>query len=114
MAHRALSDAPIFLSPTLVGAALAGAAFIVGAAPTVSDRDAGELTTAAFRLDVAHPTGFPLDMVALRLAELLPVGDVAFRANLAVGALTALACGLITHLAWTFCAAIPPDRKSVV
>ncbi len=93
--------------PGLVGGALAAVALALGAAPSVTDRDAGELASAAFLLDVPHPTGFPLDMAALRLAELAPVGDVAFRANLAVGALTALACGLVTRVAWALCASVP-------
>ena len=40
----------------------------------VSTADAGELGGAAWTLGVAHPTGFPLDMLAL-----LPLGSLAFR-----------------------------------
>lgn len=85
-------------SPPLVAGVLAGVALALGAAPTVTDRDAGELATAAFRLDVAHPTGFPLDLTLLRLAALLPVGDVALRMNLAVAALGAVSCGVVAAL----------------
>ncbi len=75
------------------GALPAALCFASGAAPSITHRDAGELTAAAFLLDVAHPTGFAADLLAVRLAMLVPVGDLAFRANLAVGALMALACG---------------------
>ncbi|MBK6530435.1 MAG: DUF2723 domain-containing protein [Deltaproteobacteria bacterium] len=73
--------------------------FTLHAAPSVAYRDAGELTAASFLLDVAHPTGFPVDVLLVRLAMLVPIGDVAFRANLAVGALMALACGCASELA---------------
>jgi len=76
----------------------AGVALALGAAPTVTDRDAGELATAAFRLDVAHPTGFPFDLALLRLAALAPVGDVALRMNLCVAAMGALSCALAASL----------------
>lgn len=76
----------------------AGAWFILGAGSTVTDRDAGELSTAAFHLDVAHPTGFPLDMALFRLGALLPAGDVAFRMDLVVALWSALACALVAAL----------------
>ncbi|MDB4927896.1 MAG: hypothetical protein JWM10_380, partial [Myxococcaceae bacterium] len=81
-----------------LGAVPAALWFTLHAAPSVAYRDAGELTAAAFLLDVPHPTGFPVDMLLVRLAMLAPVGDVAFRANLAVGLLTALACGCAAAL----------------
>lgn len=77
----------------------AGVWFVLGAGSTVTDRDAGELSTAAFHLDVAHPTGFPLDMALFRLGALIPAGDVAFRMDLVVALWSALSCALVAALA---------------
>lgn len=87
--------------------------FTLHAAPSVAYRDAGELTAASFLLDVAHPTGFPVDVLLVRLAMLVPIGDVAFRANLAVGALMALACGCAAELAHRLVAGPPPLRLAL-
>jgi len=84
--------------PALLAGTLAGAVLVLGAAPTVTYRDAGELATAAFCLDVAHPTGFPFDLALLRLAALVPVGDVALRMNLCVASLGALSCALVASM----------------
>lgn len=94
-----------------VGALPAALWFTLRAAPSVTYRDAGELTAAAFLLDVPHPTGFPADVLIVRLAMLLPVGDVAFRANLAVAALAALACGCASLLAWRLLDALAPAPR---
>lgn len=89
---------PAAITPTWAATLLAGVALCLGAAPTVTDRDAGELATAAFRLDVAHPTGCPFDLALLRFAALVPLGDVALRMNLCVAALGALSCALVASL----------------
>lgn len=94
-----------------LGAVPAALWFTLYAAPSVAYRDAGELTAAAFLLDVAHPTGFPVDVLLVRLAMLAPIGDVAFRANLAVGALMALACGCASALAHRLLPALAPPAR---
>jgi hypothetical protein len=63
----------------------------------VSTGDAGELGGAAWTLGVAHPTGFPLDMLMLRALALLPLGSIAFRENLAVSLVGAC---VVTGVAW--------------
>ena len=50
--------------------------------PNVSVRDAGEFSTAAFHLGVAHETGFPLYLLLGKLACLLPLGEISFRVGL--------------------------------
>ncbi|MBP6833591.1 MAG: DUF2723 domain-containing protein [Deltaproteobacteria bacterium] len=90
-----------------LGAVPAALWFTLHAAPSVAYRDAGELTAASFLLDVPHPTGFPVDMVLVRLVMLIPIGDLAFRANLAVGALMALACGCASVLAFRLVPSFP-------
>lgn len=87
--------------------------FTLHAAPSVAYRDAGELTAASFLLDVAHPTGFPVDVLLVRLAMLVPIGDVAFRANLAVAALMALAFGCAASLAHRLVAGTAPLRLAL-
>jgi hypothetical protein len=59
------------------------------AAPDVSYRDAGEIGTASFVLGVPHPTGFPLDMLLLRLGAMLPIGPIAWRQNITVALISA-------------------------
>jgi hypothetical protein len=56
--------------------------------------DGGDFATAAATLGVAHPTGYPTYLLALRLFQLLPAGDLAFRTNLcsAVAALLTALC----------------------
>ena len=85
--------------------------FTLHAAPSVTYRDSGELTAASFLLDVPHPTGFPVDMALVRLAMLVPIGDVAFRANLAVGGLMALACGCASVLAFRLTPSLPSPTR---
>lgn len=101
-------------SPFGLGFALSSAAFLLGAAPSVPYRDGGELSTAAFFLDVAHPTGFPVDLALIRIAQLLPVGDIAFRANLCAGLLMALGVAAACHLAWSLCADETPLARALV
>ncbi len=48
---------------------------------TVFD-DSLEMQLVAFRLGIAHPTGYPLYTLLGKLFTLLPLNDVAFRVNL--------------------------------
>jgi tetratricopeptide (TPR) repeat protein len=64
------------------------------AAPDVGYGDAGELSTAAVVLGVAHPTGFALDLLWLKAASLIPLGSLAFRLNIATALTGGLALGL--------------------
>ena len=64
--------------------------YIYTAAPGVYDGDSGEIAVAVNTLGLAHPTGFPLYMMASKLFILvMPVGDVAYRLNIFSGILTA-------------------------
>jgi len=92
------SAAPRSPGPAL--GVLAAVGLVWNSGPSVGVRDAGELATAAFRIDVAHPTGFPVDLVLARVGMLLPFGDVAFRANVATALWMAAALGLAAHLAF--------------
>jgi Protein of unknown function (DUF2723) len=50
--------------------------------PGVAFGDWGEMATVPHILGIAHPTGYPTYILISWLAELLPIGSVAFRANL--------------------------------
>lgn len=92
--------------------AVAAAAFAMMAGPTVGVRDAGELSAAAFCVDVPHPTGFALDMALLRAAMLVPLGDVAFRANLVSALAMSLAAALAARLAYLLARPLPEPARS--
>ncbi len=63
--------------------------------PSVPGGDAGELITAAARLEVAHPPGYPLYTVLAHLATLLPWGSQAWRVNLFSAVADAAAAGVL-------------------
>lgn len=69
--------------------------YIFSLAPTVTFGDSGELITAAFRLGIAHPPGYPLWLLLAKLFSLLPIGSVAYRLNLMSALLDAFAAGLL-------------------
>ena len=88
--------APALPAPTAWGVAIGAALlFVLGAAPGLTWLDAGELGASAWELGIPHPTGFPLFALAHKAVMLaLPVGEIAFRGNLASGSLAAAALGL--------------------
>ena len=59
--------------------------------PTVGFVDSGELTTVAYTLGIAHPTGYPLYTLLSRLFTLIPFGSIAWRVNLASAFFASLA-----------------------
>ena len=64
-------------------------------APGPLGGDAGEFQTAAKVWGLPHPTGYPLYMLLLKLWALLPVGTVAFRANLLSAVVAAATVSLL-------------------
>ena len=58
--------------------------------------DSGELSAAGVGLGIAHPTGFPLYALLVKLASLLPLGELGFRVNLLSGLCAAAAV-------WSLC-----------
>jgi hypothetical protein len=86
---------------TAVSAVLGAAVFCILAALVPRDLhwlDAPEITAAAFGLGHAHPPGHPLVMVLLKGFLLLPVGDVAFRANLFTALFGAISASLVFRI----------------
>lgn len=61
--------------------------------------DSAELTAAAAGMGSPHPTGFPLYCTVAKAASLVPVGELAYRLNLASAGCAALAVLWMTRLA---------------
>ena len=58
--------------------------------------DWGELQTVPHVLGISHPTGYPTYILTAWLFELLPIGSVAFRANLFAAVCVAVALAAMT------------------
>jgi Protein of unknown function (DUF2723) len=73
--------------------------------PGIAFGDWGEMQTVPHVLGIAHPTGYPTYILIAAIAELAPIGSVAFRANLlsavfvagALATLVAIAIRLKVH-----------------
>jgi hypothetical protein len=78
-------------------------AFGLGVHPGLPGGDAGELASAACANGLAHPPGYPLHGLLLRLAVAVPWGDVFVRLNLTSALCAAAALGLLADLLrrWT-------------
>ena len=72
---------PDRLLPAVVGAA-ALVAYVRTLLPGIAFGDWGEMQTVPHLLGVAHPTGYPTYVILGWFAQLVPIGSVAFRANL--------------------------------
>ncbi len=59
-------------------------------APGLLLGDSGEFQTLVYTLGMTHPTGYPVFVLLGRLFTLLPIGELAWRANLFVAILAAL------------------------
>lgn len=64
--------------------------------PGMAFDDWGELQTVPHVLGIAHPTGYPTYILTAWLFELLPIGSVAFRANLLAAVCVAVALAAMT------------------
>jgi hypothetical protein len=76
--------------PVVVGVA-ALALYVTTLLPGMAFDDWGEMQTVPWVLGVPHPTGYPTYVMAAWLFERLPLGEVAFRANLFSAVCIALA-----------------------
>lgn len=88
----------------LVGTGVGAGAFLLylsTLAPTVLEFappeifDSPMLQTAAYTLGIGHPTGYPTYMMLTHLFTYLPVGDPAYRTNLASAVYAACAIGAV-------------------
>ena len=84
------------LGLALALSALSLAAYVRTLAPSVLPADSGEFQLAAPLLGVAHPTGYPLFLLAGWLfSHLAPVGDPAFRISLLSALFSAATVGVV-------------------
>ncbi|HUR80487.1 MAG TPA: DUF2723 domain-containing protein, partial [Thermoanaerobaculia bacterium] len=102
----------------IVAAAIFLAAFgvyVATLAPTVFFIDSGFLTVAAWSHGSAHPPGFPLFLMLTHLVTLLPMGNIAWRANLASALFAALAAAaaamVIAEILVTVVATRPVEKR---
>ncbi len=94
---------PAALSLTRLAPAITGAVALVVYARTLLPGQAfgdwGEMQTVPHVLGVAHPTGYPTYILLAWLAELVPLGSVAYRANFLSAVLVAAALATLTAIA---------------
>jgi hypothetical protein len=64
--------------------------------PGMAFDDWGEMQTVPHILGIAHPTGYPTYILSAWLFELLPLGSIAFRANLFAAVCVAVALAAMT------------------
>lgn len=83
----------------LLAGALALAAYVVTAGPTIYWLDSSEFVAASWLLGNAHPPGHPLVSLLGRLFCYLPVGTIAFRVTLASAVQSATAVALLVVIA---------------
>lgn len=89
--------------------------YLRGLCPTIYVGDTGELTTAAHVLGVAHPTGYPLYLLFAKAMMLVPLDNIAARANLFSALCFSLAMAVLyrcwrflgLHPFWAVLAALP-------
>lgn len=68
------------------------AIYMATLAPSVTFFDSGEFLTATASLGSAHSPGYPLFLMFLKLFTWIPLGNIAFRINMATAFSSSLAC----------------------
>ena len=88
---------PVNWISAVISYAVSLSVYIYTLQPTVGLEDSGELITAAYRLGVPHPPGYPFWTIMSKIFSSLPIGhDIAYRVNLWSAFTGALAAGMIT------------------
>jgi hypothetical protein len=85
------------LAPLIV-AGVTFLAYLRTLMPGIAFGDWGEMQTVPHILGIAHPTGYPTYILLAWLTELVPIGSVAFRANLLSAVLVSGAVGIATAI----------------
>ena len=88
---------PGWVAPAVVMAIALGL-YVATLMPGMAFDDWGEMQTVPHVLGVAHPTGYPTYLLTAWLFELLPIGSVAWRANLLSAVCVAVALGSLTAI----------------
>ena len=77
------------------------AVYMITLAPSVTFFDSGEFLTATASLGSAHSPGYPLFLMYAKPFTWLPLGNIAFRVNVATAVSSSLAC-LMVYILTTF------------
>lgn len=85
------------LGPAIVGG-IALLVYLRTLLPGLAFGDWGEMQTVPHILGVAHPTGYPTYILLAWLAELVPIGSVAFRSNVLSAVLVAASLATVTAI----------------
>jgi Protein O-mannosyl-transferase TMEM260-like len=101
---QALSSRSSRYADRLIGSGLflfSLALYLRTLAPSVAEvfDDSLEFQLVAARMGIAHPTGYPLFCILIKIFTFLPVGDAAYRVNLATAVFGALAIALLYAVA---------------
>ena len=89
--------------------------YVVALAPSVGWLDSGSLTGSAWMMGVAHPPGEPAWLALARIAQLIPVGDIAFRTSLLSAACVAgCALPLLRAVGYRMQDALPDSASALV
>ena len=75
------------------------ALYMVTLAPSVTFFDSGEFLTATASMGSAHSPGYPLFLMYAKLFTWIPLGNIAFRINVATAASSSIACLVVYVLA---------------
>lgn len=62
---------------------LSAGLFIMTSPPTIYIGDGGQIAASAYTLGICYPPGYPLFTLILKIFSFLPLGDIAFRMNMA-------------------------------
>jgi len=87
------------------------AVYLFTLAPSLNFEDPVEFALGCAVLGVDHPAGYPLQTLAGHLFTYLPLGEVAWRINLASATFGALASAFIFLLTWELLAPTIKDRR---
>lgn len=80
--------------------------------PSVTLHDTGELITCAYLLGIPHPPGYPFYCLFGKLwITLLPIGNIAYRMNLASALWASLACLMVYLIGLKISDSITPDQR---
>ena len=72
--------------------------YVVTLPRTITFEDSGQIITAAARLGISHPSGYPLATLVGQAFTLVPWGRMAWRVNLASAAMAAACCVVLFFL----------------
>ena len=76
-----------------------GLLYVLTLAPEVTLEDSGELVTAAYYGGIPHPPGYPIwTLYGWLWTNLLPIGNIAWRAEVGNAVAESLACGMVALL----------------